>query len=155
MQNRIDAARVVPELMAAMGNLEARVRESGLEASLWHLVKVRASQINGCAYCLHMHTREARRDGESEERLYILSAWRDSPLYSPRERRALAWTEAVTRIADSGAPDADYEALTAHFSEKEIAALTFLITTINAWNRLAISFRNIHPVQKKPDQESA
>jgi len=155
MQNRIDAARVVPELMAAMGNLEARVRESGLEASLWHLVKVRASQINGCAYCLHMHTREARRDGESEERLYILSAWRDSPLYSPRERRALAWTEAVTRIADSGAPDADYEALTAHFSEKEIAALTFLITTINAWNRLAISFRNVHPVQKKPDQESA
>ncbi|HLW28935.1 MAG TPA: carboxymuconolactone decarboxylase family protein [Kiloniellales bacterium] len=149
MQNRIDARQVAPELMEAMLSLEQRVAEAGLEPGLRHLVKIRASQINGCAYCVHMHTREARKDGESEERLYLLSAWRESPLYSERERAALAWTEAVTKIAETGAPDADYEALRMHFTEKEAAALTFLISTINAWNRLAIAFRTIHPMKLK------
>ncbi|PPE70777.1 carboxymuconolactone decarboxylase family protein [Caldimonas thermodepolymerans] len=149
MQQRIDALRVVPELMQAMVALEERVAAAGLEPALRHLVKTRASQINGCAFCVHMHTREARRDGESEERLYLLSAWRESPLYTERERAALAWTEAVTRVAETGAPDADYEAMRQHFDEKEAAALTFLIATINAWNRLGIALRKVHPVGKE------
>ena len=149
MKNRINAARVAPELLQAMVGLEERVAQAGLEPKLRHLVKIRASQINGCAYCVHMHSRDARAEGESEERLYLLSAWRESPLYSEQERAALAWTDAVTKIAETGAPDVDYEALRTQFSEKEAAALTFLISTINAWNRLAVSFRNIHPVQKE------
>ena len=149
MKNRINAARVAPELLQAMVGLEERVAQAGLEPKLRHLVKIRASQINGCAYCVHMHSRDARAEGESEERLYLLSAWRESPLYSEGERAALAWTDAVTKIAETGAPDADYEALRRQFSETEAAALTFLISTINAWNRLAVSFRNIHPVQKE------
>src|SRR5690625_6401285 len=119
MQNRIDAARVAPGLMEPMSALEQRVAEAGLEPGLRHLVKIRASQINGCAFCVHMHTGEARKEGESEERLYLLSAWRESPLYSERERAALAWTEAVTRIAETGAPDTDYEALRRQFRSEE------------------------------------
>lgn len=155
MQNRIDAARVAPELMEPMIALEQRVAEAGLEPGLRHLVKIRASQINGCAFCVHMHTGEARKEGESEERLYLLSAWRESPLYSERERAALAWTEAVTRIAETGAPDTDYEALRRQFNEKEAATLTFLISTINAWNRLAIAFRRIHPLKKNHSMQPA
>lgn len=155
MQNRIDAARVAPELMEPMIALEQRVAEAGLEPGLRHLVKIRASQINGCAFCVHMHTGEARKEGESEERLYLLSAWRESPLYSERERAALAWTEAVTRIAETGAPDTDYEALRRQFNEKEAATLTFLISTINAWNRLAIAFCRIHPLKKNRSMQSA
>jgi len=155
MQNRIDAARVAPGLMEPMSALEQRVAEAGLEPGLRHLVKIRASQINGCAFCVHMHTGEARKEGESEERLYLLSAWRESPLYSERERAALAWTEAVTRIAETGAPDTDYEALRRQFNEKEAATLTFLISTINAWNRLAIAFRRIHPLKKNRSMQPA
>lgn len=148
MSPRIDAYAVAPELMQTMIHMEMRLRNAGIESSLRHLVKTRASQINGCAYCIHMHTREARSEGESEERLYLLDAWRESPLYSERERAALAWTEALTRIEKTGAPDADYEALLEHFSQEEAVALTLVITTINAWNRIAIGFRSVHPVGK-------
>jgi AhpD family alkylhydroperoxidase len=112
-------------------------------------VKMRASQINGCAFCLDMHSKDARKAGETEQRLYLLNAWRESPLYSERERAALAWTECVTRIADTGAPDVEYESLRRQFSPAEIVNLTTLIGMINLWNRLAISFRTPHHVQAK------
>ena len=110
------------------------------------LVKMRASQINGCAFCLDMHSKDARRGGETEQRLYLLNAWRESPLYTPRERAALGWTESLTRVADTGAPDADYDALLPHFSTAEIANLTVLVGMINLWNRVAIGTRAVHPV---------
>lgn len=131
----------------AASRLDAVLRASGLEQSLFLLVKTRASQINGCAYCIHMHASDARAEGESEMRLYMLSAWRESSLYSPRERAALAWTESLTRLAETGAPDADYEPLTQHFTEAEIANLTLLIGMINLWNRLAVGLRSQHPVR--------
>ena len=110
-------------------------------------MKTRASQINGCAYCLHMHTRDARARGESEERLYLLDAWRESPLYTERERAALAWTEAVTLVSETHVPDDVYEEVRRHFAEDELVKLTLLVATINAWNRMAISFRSVHPVK--------
>jgi AhpD family alkylhydroperoxidase len=131
--------------MAPMMALEAYIQQSSLGHTLIHLVKTRASQINGCAYCLHMHTSDARKEGESEARLYLLNAWRESKLYTPRERAALAWTEALTLIADTHAPDEDYNAAMALFSEQEMVDLTLLIGTINSWNRLAIGFRIQHP----------
>lgn len=146
MTPRLNPYSAAPDMMQAMLNLEEVVRHSGLEHSLIELVKTRASQINGCAYCIHMHTRDARAHGESEERLYLLDAWRESPLYSERERAALAWTEALTLVAKTHAPDSDYQALQAHFSEAEQVKLSLLIATINAWNRIAIGFRSVHPV---------
>ncbi|HYZ23703.1 MAG TPA: carboxymuconolactone decarboxylase family protein, partial [Rhodopila sp.] len=113
-----------------------------------HLVEMRASQINGCAFCIHMHATEARAQGESEMRLYMLNAWRESSLYTPRERAALAWTEALTRLADTGAPEEDYELLKAHFTEAEQVNLTLAIGAINTWNRLQVGFRAAHPVDK-------
>lgn len=145
MQNRLDYSAAAPESMQAMLALEKQVRNCGLEHSLMELVKTRASQINGCAYCIHMHTRDARAVGETEERLYLLSAWRESPLYTPRERAALAWTEALTLVADTHAPDEDYAEMRRHFTEQEAVQLTLLIGVINIWNRLAIGFRSIHP----------
>lgn len=145
MQARMDYFKVAPDLMQGMVQMEQTVKNAGLEPSLYELVKTRASQINGCAYCLHMHTTDARADGESEMRLYLLDAWRESSLYTPRERAALAWTESLTLVSQTRAPDADYEMLTAEFSEREIVALTLLITTINSWNRVAIGFRSQHP----------
>ena len=112
-------------------------------------MKTRASQINGCAYCLHMHTSDARKAGESEARLYLLSAWRESGLYTPRERAALAWTEALTNVADTGAPSQDYEQGRAHFTEKEFVDLTLLIGAINVWNRISVGFRAVHPNDRK------
>ncbi len=141
---RVRPNDVAPAGMKAVVNIEAYIQKCGLDHSLIELVKMRASQINGCAYCLGMHSRDARARGESEQRLYLLDAWHEAELYSPRERAALAWTDAVTRIADTHAPDAVYEELRAHFSEKEIADLTLLIGLINLWNRLAISFRSRH-----------
>jgi AhpD family alkylhydroperoxidase len=143
--------RLVPYEVAAgtlkpLLDLEQSLKNSGLEHSLIHLVKARASQINGCAYCIHMHTKEARAQGETEERLYLLDAWRESPLYSDRERAALAWTEALTLVAQTHAPDEEYAQLNAHFTPEEQVKLTVLIGTINTWNRLAIGFRSIHPV---------
>ena len=114
------------------------------------LVKIRASQINGCAFCLHMHTASAREHGETEERLYLLDAWRESPLYSERERAALAWTEALTLVAETRAPDEDYHALQAQFTEEEQVKLTLLIVAINGWNRIQVGFRGVHPVTQSP-----
>lgn len=147
MNPRLDPFIAAPESMQAMLALEKHVQTSGLEHSLIELVKTRASQINGCAYCIHMHTRDARLAGETEERLYLLSAWRESPLYSPRERAALAWTEALTCIADTHAPDEDYAELRRHFTEAEAVKLTLLIGAINIWNRIAIGFRSVHPTE--------
>ncbi len=148
MEPRLNPYKIDAALLKPMLALEESVVSSGLEKSLIHLVKTRASQINGCAFCIHMHTSEARRDGETEERLYLLDGWRESPLYTPRERAALGWTDALTRVADTHAPDADYEALEPHFDDTEKLKLTLAIMTINAWNRLAIGFRSVHPVRK-------
>jgi AhpD family alkylhydroperoxidase len=149
MKPRLNPLAAAPEAIKALTALETYVAGSGLEVSLYHLVKTRASQINGCAFCIHMHTRDARAHGETEERLYLLDAWRESPLYTDRERAALAWTEALTLISQTHAPDADYEEMRRHFSEAEAVNLTLLIGAINAWNRLAIGFRAVHPVKAK------
>ena len=125
------------------------ILQTGLEESLMELIEIRASQINGCAACLHMHTAAARKRGESEERLYLLDAWRESPLYSARERAALAWTEALTLVSETHAPDEAYQALQAQFSPEEQVALTLLIVTINGWNRVQIGFRGVHPVKTR------
>jgi len=145
MQQRLNPREAAPELIQAMLELEEKVRNSGLEPTLIKLVKTRASQMNGCAYCLHMHTRDARRAGEREERLYLLSAWRESPLYTQRERAALAWTEALTLLAQTNAPDDVYAELANHFSASEQVKLTMLIVAINGWNRIAVGFRQVHP----------
>jgi AhpD family alkylhydroperoxidase len=147
MQTRVNYLKAAPETMKAAQALEAHLKNSGLETSLYHLVKTRASQINGCAYCIHMHTRDARAHGETEERLYLLDAWRESPLYTDRERAALSWTESLTRIAETHAPDDVYEEVRKHFTEQETVNLTLLIGMINLWNRLAISMRSTHPVK--------
>lgn len=141
MERRLDYSKAAPQGFSALRNLQAHIDSCGLEHSLLELVKTRASQINGCAYCLDMHTKDARAAGESEQRLYLLSAWRETPFYSARERAALAWTEAVTRIADETVEDDLYEDVRRHFDEKAIVDLTLAVIAINAWNRLAISFR--------------
>jgi AhpD family alkylhydroperoxidase len=126
-----------------MGGLERYVRESGLEPTLVELVKLRASQLNGCAYCIDMHTKNARAKGESEQRLYALTAWRETPFYTLRERAALAWSEAVTRVSDGHVDDDVYETARTQFTEKELVDLTLAVVAINGWNRLAISFRSV------------
>ncbi|WP_139977045.1 MULTISPECIES: carboxymuconolactone decarboxylase family protein [Brucella/Ochrobactrum group] len=146
MEARLVPYKLAPKIMQAMIDLDKAVSEAGLEYSLYELVRIRASQINGCAYCIHMHTRDARKAGETEERLYLVAAWRESPLFTPRERAALAWTEALTLLAQTRAPDEDFEALKAHFTDEEIVKLSMAITTINAWNRVAVGFRTVHPV---------
>ena len=141
MSERIAYSKVTPEGYRAMSGLERYVRGSGLEPSLLELIKLRASQTNGCAYCIDMHWKDARARGESEQRLYGLMAWRESPYYTERERAALAWTEAVTLIADNDVPDDLYEEVRQYFNETELANLTFALVAINGWNRLAISLR--------------
>jgi AhpD family alkylhydroperoxidase len=136
-----------PETVKAMLALSAAVAAGGLEHSLLELVKIRASQINRCAFCLHMHTTDARKAGETEMRIYMLEAWRESSLYSDRERAALAWTEALTLVAETGAPDADYDLLKAQFTESEQVNLTFAIGVINTWNRVQVGFRAAHPAE--------
>lgn len=138
---RVDYRRVFPEATRALGGLERTVQESSLEPALLELVKMRASQLNGCAYCLDMHSKDARARGESEQRLYLLSAWQEAPCYSERERAALAWCEALTLVAQTGAPDDVYERLAAQFDEQQIVALTLAIVAINGWNRFAIGLR--------------
>ena len=140
--------QLFPEAIKAMMAFEESFKSSGLETSLRDLVKLRASQINGCAFCIHMHSTHLRAAGESEMRLYMLNAWRESTLYSPRERAALGWTASLTRLAATGAPDADYEAVKAEFSEAEQVQLTLLIGAINVWNRLQVGFRAPHPVDQ-------
>jgi len=141
MKARIDAAKVAPGAYHAMLGLEQYLHQSELGVPLLLLIKLRASQINGCAYCIDMHWKDLRAAGENEQRLYGLDAWRESPYYSDRERAALAWTEAVTLITDGHVSDAVYEEVRPHFSEKELADLTLAVATINSWNRLAISLR--------------
>jgi AhpD family alkylhydroperoxidase len=141
MKERLDYYKTDPEAIKGMLQLEKYVANSGLERSLYELVKLRASQINGCAYCIDMHTKDARKAGETEQRLYTLSAWRETSFYSERERAALAWTEAMTLISENDIPDSLYASVAEHFSEKEHLALTMAIVAINGWNRLAIGFR--------------
>ena len=149
MKARLNPFTAAPGPMRLWMQFGQELVKDSLEPSLMELIKIRASQINGCAFCLHMHALEARQQGETEERLYLLDAWRESPLYSERERAALAWTEALTLVADSHAPDEVYEQVRAHFTEEEQVQLTLLIVTINGWNRIQVAFRALHPVGKQ------
>jgi AhpD family alkylhydroperoxidase len=155
MTPRIDPHAVQPHLVQLFIEFSQKILAAGLEKSLTELVKIRASQINGCAICLHMHTREARKAGESEERLYMLDAWRESPLYTPRERAALAWTEALTLLSSSHAPDDVYALVAAEFSDEESVALTMLINVINGWNRLGVGYRRTHAGMANPSATAA
>ena len=148
MTPRLNPYSAAHDSIEATLTFSKTIGAAGLEPSLAHLVKLRASQINGCAYCIHMHAAEARADDETEERLYLLSAWEESPLYSERERAALAWTEALTLVSETHAPDDAYERLAAQFNEEERVNLTLMIGVINVWNRIAIGFRSIHPLPK-------
>lgn len=141
MEERMDYYKASPEGVQALRQVTAYIKTSGLEAGLLHLVFLRASQINGCAFCVDMHTREALRDGEDEQRLHMLVVWRETPGFSARERAALAWTEAVTLVAATHVPDDVYAEARRHFDDKALADLTIAVASINAWNRMAISFR--------------
>ena len=149
MESRLDYNKAAPEVLRAMMCLEHQVRNSGLESSLLDLVKLRASQINGCAYCIDMHSKDARARGETEQRLYELNAWRETPFYSERERAALAWTEAVTLVANGHVPDEVFREVRPQFNEAELVNLTLAVVAINGWNRLAIAFRTV-PGEYKP-----
>ena len=141
MSSRIDYYKVSPEAVKTMIGLENFVNKSGLETSLLDLIKLRASQINGCAFCVDTHCADARKNGESERRLYAVAVWRETSFFTQRERAALAWTEAVTLLSETHAPDDIYQEVIKYFNEKETVDLTFAIITINGWNRLAVSFR--------------
>ena len=154
MEPRIDFTKYAHEAQKAMSGLEKYISESGLDHKLIHLVKMRASQINGCAYCIDMHSKDARSLGETEQRLYALDAWRETPFFTESERAALAWTEAITLVSRTHTPDEVYNELTKYFSEKEIVDLTIVIGTINMWNRLAISMRAM-PGTYRPAKTSA
>lgn len=149
-KQRINYSKIAPEGLQNLSKLENYIKGSELEPALVELVKLRASQLNGCAYCIDMHTKDARTHGESEQRLYGLSAWRETPFYSERERAALDWAETVTKISEDQVPDEAYQQVKEHFSEKELVDLTLAVIAINAWNRLAISFRT-PPGSYQPD----
>ncbi len=149
MKARIEFTRTNPKVLQSLFALQSVIEAGGLDRRLLHLVEMRASQINGCAYCLDMHSKDARAEGETEQRLYSLEAWRETPFYSDRERAALEWTEAVTLVAQTHAPDAAYEAVRAQFSEEEIKTLTLAAVMINTWNRLNVAFRTV-PGDYKP-----
>ncbi len=142
MARRIDYQRAAPGALKAMRGLEDYVRTCGLEHDLLELVKLRASYLNGCAFCVDMHSKDARAAGESEQRIYAVPVWRETPFFTERERAALAWTEAVTELGRSGVPDALFEEVRAHFTDDELVNLTMAVVTINGWNRLAVSFRS-------------
>jgi AhpD family alkylhydroperoxidase len=154
MEPRINFGKVAREAYETLLTPERYLHQCGLEESLIHLIKLRASQINGCAYCLDMHWKDLRAIGESEQRLYGLDAWEESPYYSDRERAALAWTEAVTNVRETHVPDAVYQETRKHFSEKEMADLTLAVAVINAWNRLAIAARAV-PGTYQPAKRSS
>ncbi|MFC5650700.1 carboxymuconolactone decarboxylase family protein [Paenibacillus solisilvae] len=139
MEMRLNYIKVQPEAFQTLLKLEGYVKKSGLDHKLWELIKIRASQINGCAYCLDMHTKDARATGETEQRLYMLSAWREAPFYTEAERAAIALTEAVTKISDAGVPQELYEQVRKHFDEGQFVDLIMAINAINCWNRIAIS----------------
>ena len=143
MDQRINYATAAPEGIRALSGLEGYIRSCGLEAGLIDLVKTRASQLNRCAYCIDMHTKDARAAGETEQRLYALAAWEETPFYTERERAALAWTEAVTLVSVDHVSDEAYQAARQQFTEKELVDLTAAIVAINGWNRLAIAFRTV------------
>ena len=145
MTQRLNFYAAAPKAIQALVAINPVIEAGTLEHNLMELVKIRASQINGCANCLHMHTADARKAGEREERIYLLDAWQESSMYTPREKAALAWTEALTKVAETHAPDADFEAVRAQFNDAEIAELTVLIGMINLWNRVAIGLRAEHP----------
>jgi AhpD family alkylhydroperoxidase len=149
MEPRIQYTRYAPAAAHALLALEAHLHKSTLGTGLLHLIKMRASQINGCAYCLDMHSKDARANGETEQRLYGLDAWREAPYYTTKERAALAWTDAVTLVAQTHVPDEVFEEVTKEFTEAEIVDLTYAVAAINAWNRLAISMRAV-PGQYQP-----
>ena len=154
MQARIDFRKASPQANKAIGELHAFVNRCGLEHGLLELVKLRASQINGCAHCIDMHTKQLRADGETEQRLYLLNAWQESPMYSDRERAALAWTEALTLVTEGHVPDQIYDQARAQFSEEELVNLTMAIVAINGANRLNIAFRTVpgsyQPTARRP-----
>jgi AhpD family alkylhydroperoxidase len=143
MEPRIDYTQTAPEALRAMYGLERAIRTSGLEPNLLELVKMRASQINGCAFCLDMHSKDARAAGETEQRLYALNAWRETPFFTDRERAALEWTESLTLVAENHVPDEQFERVRKHFSEEELVNLTYAVVAINGWNRLAIAVRAV------------
>ena len=149
MEPRLDYAKAAPAGLRALYGLQLYINGCGLDHSLMELVKLRASQLNGCAFCIDMHWKDARAAGETEARLYMLNAWREAPDYTDRERAALEWTEAVTKVSEGHVPDAIFEAVRPHFNDKELVDLTYAIASINAWNRLAISFR-ARPGEYKP-----
>ena len=149
MTPRLNAFAAAPALMKSWLDFSRGLHECGLEASLMDLVVTCASQINSCAFCLDMHTLDARKRGETEQRLYLLAAWRDSPLFGDRERAALAWTEALTLLPQTRAPDDIYDALRAQFTEEEQVKLTLLIVAINGWNRINVGFRAVHPLEQR------
>lgn len=155
MSQRLNAFQVAPEAYKAMLVLQDYVNNSALEHSLMELVKIRASQINRCAYCLHMHVLDARKAGESEARVNLLNAWEESELYSPRERAALRWTEELTRASERSPSDAAYEELREHFNEKDSVDLSFAIGAINTWNRINVGFRTRHPADRPRKTEAA
>jgi AhpD family alkylhydroperoxidase len=146
MTSRFAPFKVAPDLIKSLLDVEKALAAGGLEHGLGELVRLRASQINGCAMCIHMHAIDARKEGETDMRIIMLSAWRESPLYSDRERAALAWTESLTNIEKTGAADADYELVKSQFNEAEIVSLTVMIGAINLWNRLQIAARVVHPI---------
>lgn len=146
MTPRFNAFKVAPPLTKALLDVEKAIADSGLEHGLAELVRLRASQINGCSSCIHMHVLDARAHGEDDLRIIMLDGWRESPLFTDRERAALAWTESLTRIAKTHAPDDVYELVQSQFNEAEIVALSILIGQINTWNRLQIAARIVHPV---------
>ena len=149
MNARINIVKAAPDAYAAVSALDRyAVKESGLEPRLVHLIKIRASQINGCAYCVDMHVKEARRDGLGEQWMHMISVWHESRAFTPEERAVLAWTDSLTRLPETGAPDADFEPLRQHFSDEQIAKITVVIGAINVWNRIAVGFRTQHPVDR-------
>ena len=145
MEQRLDFYKASPDAMKALIALEGALAKLGLDPMLVDLVKLRASQLNGCAYCVDLHASDLRKQGETERRLYALPVWRETPLFTARERAALGWTEALTLLAHTHAPEADYAALREHFSEREMVDLTVAIGTINTWNRLSVGFRKAVP----------
>lgn len=149
MKSRLNPYEIAPEGYRAMSGLQKYVNGSGLEPLLLELVKLRASQINGCAYCIALHTREARALGETDERMHLLSAWHEAPIFTPREQAALAWAESLTLVSETRVPDEIYERVRHHFSDKELVDLSFAVVTINGWNRLSVAFRRL------PDTEAA
>ena len=148
MQPRLNFYTAAPDAYQAVAALENYVRNSGIEKRHIHLIKLRASIINGCSYCVDMHSKEALKGGLSQQWINLMSAWRESPIYDVKERALLAWVDAVTNLAQTGAPDDAYEALKAHFSEEEMTKLTVAIGVINIWNRLCVGFRSQHPIDE-------